>query len=92
MSTLTRRKWDGILSLVWVSPGFVAFEFFGFEWWRFANSALSVILIFGAWWGFGMLLAISGFKSGVRISVLASLGTTLWFLYFLWSIRPHYHS
>ena len=93
MSTLTRRRWDGILSLVWVSPGFVAFEFFGVQWWRYISRspALSLILIFGAWWGFGILLAISGLKSGVRFSILAGLGTILFFIYFIWSAMPRVH-
>jgi hypothetical protein len=92
MSTLTRRKWDGILSLIWVAPGFIAFEFFGFEWWRCISSpALSLVLIFGAWWGFGMLMAISGSKSCLRISVFASLGTILFFIYFIWSALPRVH-
>jgi hypothetical protein len=79
-------------SLIWVSSGFLVFELLSIQWWRLItdSSALSVFIIFGAWWGFGILLAISGLKIGVRISVLASTGTILRFFCFVRSILPRF--
>lgn len=91
ISRTARRKWEGILSLVWIAPGFLACEVFNIEWWRITESGLLMLfIIFGAWWGYGALLAIFGFKSGARIGLLASLITSLCFGYFLLgTLVPH---
>jgi hypothetical protein len=53
MKPLTNRKWDGILSLVWVCGGFLVLKFGGLH---FNSQALGFFIIFGAWWGVAMLL------------------------------------
>jgi hypothetical protein len=84
-----RRKRDGICSLIWVYPGFVAFEFADIAWPGSAGSGvLAFLVIFCAWWGAGLVLAISGLRSRARISVLASAGTILCFLFFLLGVVP----
>jgi hypothetical protein len=96
MTVVARRKWEGVLSLVWVAPGFVAFEFFRVEWWGLFDCGSPVLVflaIFGLWWGVGLLLAASGLRSSATISVLASAGTVLWFVFFLWDLLvPHFHT
>ena len=94
MTLASRRKWEGIISLAWVAPGFVAFEFFGCEWWRPFGSLVPVFLvIFGLWWGIGLLLAASGLRSSTRVGVLASAGTILWFAFFLYqTCVPRIHT
>ena len=78
------RKQEGLLSFLWVTPGFLAFELFHYQWWRvFHSGPMTFLGILGLWWGIGMLLAISGLRRGSRINVLASLGTLFWLLYFL---------
>ena len=85
MKPLTNRKWDGILSLVWVCGGFLVLKFGGLH---FNSQALGFFIIFGAWWGVAMLLAVSGLKSRSWPSVVTGLGTVLLFISFLWIITP----
>jgi hypothetical protein len=88
MTTSTKRKLDGMISLVWVCLGFWTLKYADCH----ANSvALTFFIVFGAWWGVGLLLAISGLKSGSRVSALASALTILWFFYFLQSLFPRIH-
>jgi hypothetical protein len=90
MTTIAKRKLDGILSLVWASLGYfllpLIYHF------NFSSTALLFLILFGAWWGVSMLLAISGLKSGSRVSILASVVTILLFVYFLQSLVPRIHT
>jgi general secretion pathway protein G len=85
MKPLTNRKWDGILSLVWFCGGFLALKFFDFH---SDSPALWFLLVFFAWWGVAMLLAVSGLRSRSWPSVVASLATILLFISFHWVAAP----
>jgi general secretion pathway protein G len=89
MKLLTNRKWDGILSLPWACGGFLALKFGAFH----PNSpALGFFIIFGAWWGVAMLLAVSGLRSRSLPGVLTGLCTVVLFLSFLWMGTPRARS
>jgi|GEM_PF-4009228 hypothetical protein len=77
-----------MLSLIWVFPGFVFFEFADIQWSFVGFGSLVFFAGLCAWWGIGLLLAISGLRSGVRRSILASVGTALCFLLFLLALIP----
>jgi hypothetical protein len=77
MTTLTRRKYEGVLSFLWAVLGYLALRFSG---WHTDSSALFFFVIFGPWWGVSFLLVIPGLRSGSRIGVIASLGTILFFV------------
>ena len=88
MHLTTKRKWEGFFSLAWVSAGFVALKLSDF----YSGSTVVVFfLVFGAWWGVGMLLAVSGLRSRSPLSMLAALITSFWFAYFMWSLIPKYN-
>jgi general secretion pathway protein G len=89
MKPLTNRRWDGILSLVWFCGGFLALNFFDFH---SDSLALWFLLVFVAWWGVAMLLAVSGLRSRYWPSVVTSLGTVLLFIWFVWITAPRSHS
>lgn len=52
------------------------------------SPALNFFIVFGAWWGVAMLLAVSGLKSRSWASVAAGLGTVVLFISLLWIIVP----
>jgi general secretion pathway protein G len=85
MKTLTNRKWDGILSLVWAGGGFFALKLGNFH---SDSPILTFFVIFVAWAGVSLLLAVSGLRSRSWPSVATALGTILVFICFLWMIRP----
>jgi hypothetical protein len=80
-----RRKWDGSLSLAWVSAIFLVIRLSHFD---STSLVLGFLLVFGVWWGVGMLLAVSGLKSKSIVGVLPALATSAWFLYFVWTLIP----
>jgi general secretion pathway protein G len=82
MKPLISRKCDGVLSLVWACGGFLALQFFDFH---SDSPALWFLLIFVAWWGVAMLLAVSGLRSRYWPSVVPGLGTVL---LFIWVMLP----
>jgi hypothetical protein len=83
MSATAIKKWEGILSVLWVLIGLAVFM------WRrdhlhFDSFAVMFLAVFVAWWGVALLLAISGFRSTSRVSAIAGSVTVLGFLFFLW--------
>jgi general secretion pathway protein G len=90
MKALSNRKWDGVLSLVWACGGFLALRL-GYL--HSGSTTLAFFLLFGAWWGIAMLLAVSGLRSRSRPSVLTGLCTLLLFIGFaFWIFAPRYGS
>lgn len=89
MKPLTPRKWDGILSLVWFCGGYLVLRFAGL---RLSFPGLGNFIIFGAWWGVAMLLAISGLRSRSWPSVVTGLGTVLLFIWLFLIGTPAYYS
>ncbi len=88
MTVDTKRRFEGMLSLLWVAPAFVVFEFYGAP--RWYPGSLAFLLTLCLWWGIGLLFALSGMRSGWRPAVIAGAGTVLWFLFFLWdTFIPH---
>jgi hypothetical protein len=85
MDLAVRRKWDGALSLAWVSAVFVGIKYGHFS---TSSAVVGFVVVFGAWWGVGMLLAASGLKSRSVVGVLPALVTTACFLYFVWTLIP----
>jgi general secretion pathway protein G len=85
MKPLTNRRWDGVLSLVWFCGGFFALKIGDFH---PDSPVLNFFIVFGAWWGVAVLLAVSGLRSRYWPSVVTSLGTVLVFICFFWMIRP----
>jgi type II secretion system protein G len=85
MNMLTRRKWEGVLSLVWACAGFLAFKF---DLLRSIPILFGYLILFGAWWGMALLLAISGSSSKSFPGVTTSIGTFILFFYFIWSLMP----
>jgi general secretion pathway protein G len=88
MRPLSNRKWDGVLSLVWACGGFLALKYGKFY---VDSPALHFFIVFGAWWGVAMLLAVSGLKSRSWPSVVAGLGTVVLFISLLWITVPIGH-
>jgi hypothetical protein len=76
VKALTNRKWDGVLSLVWACSGVLIFRFGAFGW---ASATLAFFLVFGAWWGAAMLLAVSGVRGSSRLGAVTGLCTLLFF-------------
>ena len=88
MNLAAKRKWDGVLSLVWVSAIFLGIKLSHF----YATSVLlGFVVVFVVWWGVGMLLAASGLKSRSVVGILPALATGAWFLYFVWTLFPRVH-
>jgi general secretion pathway protein G len=85
MKPLANRKWDGILSLVWACGGLLALKLGDFH---LDSPALHFFIVFGAWWGVAMLLAVSGLRSRSWPSVVTGLSTALLFIGILWIIAP----
>jgi general secretion pathway protein G len=82
---LTNRKWDGVLSLVWACGGFLALKFLDFH---SDSPALWFLLVFVAWWGVAMLLAVSGLRSRSWPGMVTGLGTVLLFIWVMLPLRP----
>jgi general secretion pathway protein G len=89
MKLLTNRKWDGILSLVWLCGGFFTLKYAKFH---LDSPTLNFIVVFGAWWGVAMLLAVSGVRSRSWPSVVTSLATIVLFISALWMAVPKSYS
>jgi general secretion pathway protein G len=86
---LTNRKWDGILSLVWVLGGLLVLKLGIF---RAVSPGLGLFMLFCAWWGVALLLVVSGLRGGSVLSVAGSTATVALFVCFLWITRPHHGS
>jgi general secretion pathway protein G len=89
MKLLTNRKWDGIISLVWACGGFLVLKYGHLY---FDSPFLWFCIVFGAWWGVAMLLAVSGVRSRSWPSVVTSLATIVLFISVLWMAAPRSHS
>jgi hypothetical protein len=85
MNLATRRKWDGALSLAWVTAVFLGIRLSHFQ---TSSAVLGFVMLFVVWWGVGMLLAVSGLKSKTLFGVLPALVTTLSFLYVVYALIP----
>jgi general secretion pathway protein G len=79
----------GIVSLVWAGGGLLILKLTNFH---SDDPTLKVLTVLGAWWGVAILLALSGFSSRYRLSILISLSTVVLFIYFLWTSTPTYMS
>jgi len=88
MNALTNRKWDGIISIAWACGGLLVLKFSDFH---SDSPTLRFFILFGAWWGIAMLLAVSGLRSGSLPSVLTGFVTVVLFIYFLWIDLIPYH-
>jgi general secretion pathway protein G len=71
--------------LIWVCGGFLALKYGNFH---LDSPVLNFFIVFGAWWGVAMLLAVSGMRSRSWPSVVTGLGTVLLFIWVLWMIAP----
>jgi hypothetical protein len=92
MNTFAIKKWEGILSVIWSLLGF-AFFWYRRDQLHFDSLAVFVLTVFVAWWGVSLLLAVSGLRSGSRVSVFGGCVTILGFLYFLWwAFVPRFHT
>ena len=82
MSAPVTKKLEGLFSLIWVALGFALFtswsSFPGFD------SPYSFFLaVFVAWWGVGLMFAISGVRRGSRVSVFGGWLIIIGFVIFL---------
>jgi hypothetical protein len=61
MKSLRRRRWNGVLSLVWACTGFFALygDYFHF------SPRMAPFVVFGAWWGVAILLAAGRSSPGL---------------------------
>jgi general secretion pathway protein G len=90
MNALRKRKWDGVLSLVWAIGGLLPLMLSGFH---SDSPTLRFLILFVAWWGVALLLAVTGLRSGSLPSVLTGLVTIVLFIGFLWiDLTPHHGS
>jgi hypothetical protein len=77
MSISTRRKWDGIFSIIWLLVvGLYMVSVPGRSGYSLSFIYITT-LAFGLWWGIALMLAISGLRSGQLIGVLVSVVTLL---------------
>jgi general secretion pathway protein G len=81
MKSFICSRWCGVLSLIWVCVGFFALKLSHFN---SGSAALTFFVMFGAWWGVALLLAVSGLRSRSTPSVLSALATFVLFLGLLW--------
>jgi len=86
-SLSSRKMWDGILSVVWLGLGFVVLPLL--DNYLVPVSFDLALIEFIVWLGGGILLALSGLRSGSRIGIAAALMTILGSFYLLWQFYPH---
>jgi general secretion pathway protein G len=89
MKSIISCKWAGILSVVWLCAGFFALRLSDFH---SESPLLRFLVIYCAWWGVAVLLAVAGMRSRRVPSVVAALATIILLISFLWMTAPRGHS
>jgi hypothetical protein len=90
MQIFATMKYDGVLSLLWVSLWAVCLYTFIFSrhvaWEHFMPFFLVLLAL---WWGVGLVLAISALRRGSPANFICGLATILGFICFLrWLTFP----
>ncbi|MGH7991437.1 MAG: hypothetical protein ACREDS_14775 [Limisphaerales bacterium] len=96
MKIKSLNKWEGIISLLWIISVFLLVVFLLRHELLFKPMWLFILVLLAAWWGIGLVFAISGLKRGNWINRACAVVTLCAFAFFilawLWPVKSISHA